>query len=111
MLHRNSYKQFSEIVEYIRNSGDEGDDFCLYGGGSDVLNSTDEYYISDYPDVINDKQILPASVMALGLSYVYSGQQFSDVISLVFEQKPDASFEDCARALNYYQDHDEFLDF
>lgn len=86
--------------------------FCLYGRDTDkYLTPDEECFISDYPKVENDKEIYPLSVQQKKLSYIYSGEQFADVISSVSEQKKSAEIEEYVRALNYYLEHDDFLDF
>lgn len=112
MLSRNQYHEFSEIIDYVKSVGEEDDDFCIYGEEREGLEVSGRYFISDYPDVNDDdKEIYPEPVISASLSYLYSGQQFVDVVTLVLEQKSDATYEDYVNALNYYDVNDEFMDF
>jgi len=110
MLVRNSYYAISEVIEHVKVFGEDDDDFCIYGADEDRLSLDAKYFISGYPEVSGDKEIYPEPVRQEGLSYLYSGQQFVDVVTLLAGQKPDASYEDFLEALNYYQEHDEFIE-
>ncbi|WP_127960499.1 DUF7716 domain-containing protein [Serratia microhaemolytica] len=88
------------------------DNFCLYGDDCDELKVDGNYYVADYPDVDDqDNEVFPQVVISKKLNYLYSGQQFVDVIDSVLEQKPSASLDEFVRALNYYSVNDDFLDF
>lgn len=110
MLALNRYYKLSEIIEYVKWSGDEGDDFCLYGEDDQGLNLEDDYFLADYPKVEDDQEVYPESVKAEGLDYIFSGQHCVDVVRSVLEQKPKATHEEYSAALNYYADHDTFMD-
>ncbi|MFW0767451.1 hypothetical protein ACN0IV_16635 [Trabulsiella odontotermitis] len=112
MLTKNTEYRLTEIITYMKETNCQDDDFCLYGKdtGEDLI-SDEKYFISDYPKVENDKEIYPLAVQQKNFSYIYSGEQFADVISSVSEQKPSATSEEYIRALNYYLEHDDFLDF
>ncbi|EJY8377642.1 hypothetical protein OHJ56_004324, partial [Cronobacter sakazakii] len=45
------------------------------------------------------------------LHYLYSGEQFADAIASVVEKKPSATLDDFVKALNFYSENDNFLDF
>jgi hypothetical protein len=111
MLPRNQYYKLSEIIDCLKATGEQGDDFCLYGDDQEQLDLAASYFIADYPEVNNDREIYPGSVQEKGLDYLYSGQQFADVVTLLLEQKPDAVHDDYVKALNYYQENDDFMSF
>lgn len=70
------------------------------------------YWVDGYPDIDDDdNKVFPAEVVDNQLVYLYSGQQFADVIYNVREQKKDASLCDYINALNYYNKYDNFIDF
>lgn len=110
MLVKDKFYALSEVIEHVKIFAEQDDDFCLYGEDQDHLDLKVQYLIANYPDVKGDKEVYPESVKKAGLSYIYSGQQFVDVVTLLAEQKPDASHEDYVKALNYYQDNDEFIE-
>lgn len=110
MLLKNKFYALSELIEHVKIFAEQDDDFCLYGQGQDHLDLKVQYFVADYPNVKDDKEIYPESVKKVGLSYLYSGQQFVDVVTLLAEQNPDASHDDYVKALNYYQDNDEFIE-
>lgn len=100
-----------EIIEQLRADESSSDDFCLYGKEDGELALDRLYWVSDYPDVIEDRDIYPADVVEQDLQLVYYGEQLIDVLSVALEEKPDASHQDLVEALNYYQQHDSFMKF
>lgn len=111
MLKRNKEYSLAEIITYMRDTKCQDDNFCLYGSDSDDdLIIDNKYFISDYPKVENDKEIYPLPIQQKKFSYIYSGEQFADVISSISDQKSSATIDEYVRALNYYLEHDDFLD-
>ena len=107
------YQELSreQIIEQVRVDKLVSDDFCLYGKEDGELALERLYWVSDYPDVIEDRDIYPADVVEQDLQLVYYGEQLIDVLSVALEEKPDASFQDLVEALNYYNQHDCFMTF
>ena len=107
------YQELSleQIIEQVRVDESSSDDFCLYGKEDGELAVDRLYWVSDYPDVIEDRDIYPADVVEQDLQLVYYGEQLIDVLSVALEEKPDASFQDLVEALNYYNQHDCFMTF
>ncbi len=106
-------KIFSKMI--IENGADnllEDVDFCIYTMDFVETASSDTIcYLDDYPDVDdNDEEIYTDFVADKKLVMFYSGEQFEDVISHMLSQKPDASIEDFISGINYYREHDDFLD-
>ena len=87
------------------------DDFCLYAKEYGELRLNSLYWVSDYPDVVEDRDIYPADVVEQDLQLVYYGEQLIDVLSVALEEKPDASLQDLVGALNYYNRYDIFMNF
>lgn len=87
------------------------DDFCLYGKENGELALDRLYWVSDYPDVVDDYDVYPADVAEQDLQLVYYGEQLIDVLSVALEEKPDASPQDLVEALKYYHQHDSFMPF
>ena len=107
------YQELSleQIIEQVRLDKLVSDDFCLYGKEDGELALDRLYWVSDYPDVVEDRDVYPTDVVEQDLQLVYYGEQLFDVLSVALEEKPDASPQDLLEALNYYQEHDTFLPF
>lgn len=100
-----------QIIEQMRVYESSSDDFCLYGKEDGELALDRPYWVSEYPDVVEDRDVYPMDVAKQDLQLVYYGEQFLDVLSVVLEEKPDASPQDLVEALNYYLQHDNFMPF
>ena len=107
------YQELSleQIIEQVRVDQLVSDDFCLYGKEDGELALARLYWVSDYPDVVEDSDVYPADVAEQDLQLVYYGEQLIDVLSVALEEKPEASHQDLVEALNYYQQHDSFMKF
>ena len=107
------YKELSleQIIEQMRVNKLSSDDFCLYAKEDGELALARSYWVSDYPDVVEDRDIYPADVVEQDLQLVYYGEQLIDVLSVALEEKTEASHQDLVEALNYYQQHDSFMKF
>ena len=100
-----------QIIEQVRVDQLVSDDFCLYGKEDGELALARLYWVSDYPDVVEDRDVYPTEVAEQNLQLVYYGEQLIDVLSVALEEKPEASHKDLVEALNYYQQHDSFMPF
>ena len=100
-----------QIIEQVRVDKLVSDDFCLYGKEDGELALASSYCVSNYPDVVEDRDIYPRDVAEQDLQLVYYGEQLIDVLSVALEEKPDASHQDLVKALNYYNQHDNFMSF
>ena len=107
------YQELSleQIIDQVRMDKLVSDDFCLYGKEDGELALDWLYWVSDYPDVIEDRDIYPADVVEQNLQLVYYGEQLLDVLTVALEEKPDASPQDLVEALKYYHQHDSFMPF
>lgn len=107
------YQELSleQIIEQVRADESSSDDFCLYGKEDGELALDSLYWVSDYPDVVEDRDVYPADASEQDLQLVYYGEQLIDVLSVALEEKPNASPQDLVEALNYYQQHDSFMPF
>ena len=107
------YQELSleQIIKQMRVDKLSSDDFCLYAKEYGELRINSLYWVSDYPDVVEDRDIYPADVVEQDLQLVYYGEQLLDVLSVALEEKPDASLQDLVDALNYYNQHDNFMPF
>ena len=100
-----------QIIEQVRMDKLVSDDFCLYGKEDGELALARSYWVSNYPDVVEDRDIYPADAVEQDLQLVYYGEQLIDVLSVALEEKPEASHQDLVDALNYYNQHDNFMSF
>ena len=100
-----------QIIEQMRVDESPSDDFCLYGKEYGELALDRLYWVSNYPDVVEDRDIYPADVVEQDLQLVYYGEQMIDVLSVALEEKPEASHQDLVEALNYYHQQDTFMPF
>ena len=107
------HQEFSleQIIEQVRVDESSSDDFCLYGKEDGELALARLYWVSDYPDVVEDSDVYPTEVTEQDLLLVYYGEQLIDVLAVALEEKPDASPQDLVEALKYYHQHDTFLPF
>lgn len=107
------YQELSlkQMIEQLRADQLTSDDFCLYGKEDGELALDRLYWVSDYPDVVEDRDVYPADVVEQDLQLVYYGEQLIDVLSVALEEKPEASHQDLVEALNYYNRYDIFMNF
>ena len=107
------YQELSleQIIKQVRANQLSSDDFCLYGKEDGELALDNLYWVSDYPDVVEDSDVYPTDVAEQDLQLVYYGEQLIDVLAVALEEKLDASHQDLVEALNYYQQHDSFMTF
>ena len=107
------YQELSleQIIEQVIADQLSSDDFCLYGKEDGELALARLYWVSDYPDVVEDSDVYPTEVTEQDLLLVYYGEQLIDVLSVALEEKPEASHQDLVDALNYYNQHDNFMSF
>ena len=89
-----------QIIEQVRVDKFFSDDFCLYGKEGGELALDRLYWMSDYPDVVEDRDVYPMDVAEQDLQLVYYGEQLIDVFNVALEEKPDASLQDLVDALN-----------
>ena len=100
-----------QIIEQVRVDQLVSEDFCLYGKEEGELKLDILYWVSDYPDVVEDRDVYPADATDQHLQLVYYGEQLIDVLAVALEEKPDASHQDLVEALNYYNRYDIFMNF
>ena len=107
------YQELSleQIIEQMRVDKSSSDDFCLYGKEDGKLALDRVYWVSDYPDVVENHDVYPTDVAEQDLQLVYYGEQLLDVLAVTLEEKSDASPQDLVEALKYYHQHDNFKPF
>ena len=111
MMRKHQELSLEQIIEQVRVDKLVSDDFCLYGKEDGELALDRSYWGSDYPDVVEDRDVYPTEVAEKNLQLVYYGEQLLDVLTVALEEKPDASLQDLVDALKYYHQHDSFMLF
>ena len=100
-----------QIIEQVIADQLTSDDFCLYGKEDGELALEKLYWVSDYPDVVENRDVYPTDVAEQDLQLVYYGEQLLDALAVALEEKSDASPQDLVEALKYYHQHDNFKPF
>ena len=100
-----------QIIEQVRMDKLVSDDFCLYGKEDGELALDRLYWVSDYPDVVENRDVYPTDIVEQDLQLVYYGEQLLDVLAVALEEKSDANSQDLVEALKYYHQHDSFMTF
>ena len=100
-----------QIIKQMCLDESSSDDFCLQGKEDGELALDRLYWVSDYPDVVENRDVYPTDVAEQDLQLVYYGEQLLDVLAVALEEKSDASPQDLVEALKYYHQHDTFLPF
>ncbi len=100
-----------QIIQQVRVNQLSSDNFCLYGMEDGELKLDCLYWVSDYPDVVEDRDVYPADATVQHFQLVYYGEQLIDVLAVALEEKPDTSLQDLVDALNYYNRYDSFMTF
>ena len=75
-----------QIIEQMRVDKLSSDDFCLYAKEYGELRLNSAYWVSDYPDVVEDRDVYPTDVVERDLQLVYYGEQLLDVLSVALEE-------------------------
>jgi len=101
------------ISKDIEKNGFKNTNFCLYTNEDEEIASSDLIcYLDLNPSITDDdEEVYPDFVINESLEFFYDGQQFEDVLMNVLHQKKQASIDDFILGLNYYMEHDTFLDF
>lgn len=110
MLPRQVPLALADIVAYLLDRSTREDNFCVFGETYEDLSVAGVYYLDAYSVVDDDdKETYSEFVTQRRLEFLYSGQQFADVVDVLTREKPDAAIADYATALNYYAEHDTFM--
>ena len=110
-MRKHQESTLEQIIQQLRVDQLSSDNFCLYGMEDGELKLNCLYWVSDYPDVVEDRDVYPVDATDQHLQLVYYGEQLIDVLAVALEEKPDASHKDLVEALNYHNQHDCFMTF
>lgn len=108
----NTFYKIDDLITLVRDKVDRDATYMVYAPkGTDNLYLGMDVYVGDVPDFDDDdNEIFPDFVESLNLEVCYMREHFQDVIDLAFRQKPSASTNEIIACLNYYAEHDDFLD-
>lgn len=89
------------------------DNAMLYAESSDkAIDLHTSCRLGDYPSITeSDEEVFPDFVTEGALEVLYYGQQFVDVVRNAKLQLGAPADTDLVKALNFYDDHDNFIDF
>ncbi|MEN9847649.1 MAG: hypothetical protein RL368_389 [Pseudomonadota bacterium] len=100
-----------ELITYVKEKADRSISYDVYTKSGDNFSENEIVLVDSTIQVDdNDKEIYPPEAIKNNLQYAYSGDQFQDVVDLAMRQKPTATTLEIINALNYYSEHDDFLD-
>ncbi|QKZ02413.1 DUF7716 domain-containing protein [Pseudomonas eucalypticola] len=101
-----------ELLQAIIASEGVDEDYCIYvKGDADEISGDTRCALDVCPSIVSDVEQVSEFVRLNDLELFSYGPQFNDVLRNVLNQPGNCSVEDLIRALNYYQDNDDFLDF
>lgn len=99
------------VIEAVRSGDMLIDDLCVYvGKGVDYITLKLVCYLDRYPKIAGDVEVYSDFVTSNDLDLIYYGQQFNDVLNNILDQKATANLDELVSALNYYLEHDDFID-
>lgn len=110
---REPYK-FSEILEFVIKKLDGETSYCIYSNiyDSKHLNLDTICYLDDYPEITEaDEEIFSEFVVNNSLEFLFRDELVQDVVLSVLEQKSTATENEILRAIQYYDENDDFMDF
>ena len=110
-MRKHQESTLEQIIQQLRVDQLSSDNFCLYGMEDGELKLDCLYWVSDYPDVVEDRDVYPADATDQHLQLVYYGEHLIDVLAVAIEEKPNASHQDLVEALKYYNRYDIFMNF
>ena len=79
-MRKHQFFSLADILEQVKLEQCTQDDFCLYGNDEGDLALDSLYLVSDYPDVVDDKDVYPVEVVERNLNLVYYGEHLIDVL-------------------------------
>ena len=100
-----------DLIELVKARKDRTVYYDVYTKNGDDFSLEENVFIDTTVQVDdNDKEIYPSTVSNRKFRFAYSGEQLQDVVDLAVKQKPHVTSNEIIKALNYYSEHDAFLD-
>ncbi|MBU9402735.1 DUF7716 domain-containing protein [Burkholderia multivorans] len=108
----NAFYKIDDLIALVRDKRDRDAIYMVYvEKDTGDLRSGMDVYVGDVPDFDDeDNEVLPESVVELGLEQGYMREHLQDVVDLAYKQKPTASIDEVIKCLNHYSKYDDFLD-
>lgn len=106
--------EFQDIIKIVKENVDEGVSYCIYSKISDsnYLKLDTICYIDDYPEITDeDEEIFSEFAVHNSLDLLFREELVQDVVHNVLRQKAAATDEEILKAILYYDDKDDFMDF
>lgn len=120
MLEKRVKYKFNKVVEetkriYLEQGVQalyQDEDWCVYVREADINPDLDtECYIDEYPEVTDDdEEIYPEFIVENDYELVYTGEMLQDVIVSALSRKKNATNEELMETIDYYDEHDTFLE-
>lgn len=116
---KNKYYSIEDFIEIVKQKKDRSEKYDptyhyeIYCASDkdDVIIQGMAIYVGDGSTVDgNYIETYPEFVSLFKLSPFYSSENFQDVIDLAFNQKKTVSSREIIDCLNYFSEHDDFLD-
>ncbi len=111
---------FSEIINEVKKVYFErgaqalyqDGNWCVYVLEEDLYpNLNTECYIDEWPDVTDDdEEIYPEFIENNNYKLAYTGEMIQDVIISALSRKENATNEELMTAIDYYDEHDTFME-
>lgn len=79
-MRKHQFFSLADILEQVKLEQCTQDDFCLYGNNEEDLALDSLYLVSDYPVVVDDKDVYPVEVVERNLNLVYYGEHLIDIL-------------------------------
>lgn len=101
-----------ELFRLIAGKQERQNPYALYWADPDREPQLDDPFLLAAPVQVqdDDTELFPPMAVAQNLWILCSDELIQDVVDLAISQKPDASAKQLLHCLNYYINHDTFLD-
>lgn len=100
------------LIQLVRGKADRAHAYAIYtAAGVERLTPGLSVFVGEMSSVDDDDhETFPDNVTGMGYEFGYSAENFQDVVDLAVSQKPQVSDAEVIECLNYYDEHDDFLD-
>lgn len=114
---KNKTYSLGEFIEIVKNKQERSEqynpmyNYALYAVEAEVMSNL-TIYVGDPVEVTDsDEEIYPEYALTHDMWYFCSDENIQDVVDLALSQRTDISIEQLVEALDYYLEHDDFMDF
>lgn len=117
MNFKNKTYRLSEFIDIVKNKQERSEGYnplyhyAIYAEEVEVTSNL-VIYVGEPVEVSDsDKEIYPEYAVAHNMWYFCSDENIQDVVDLAISQYSQVSTEQLITALDYYLEHDDFMDF